>query len=109
MLSVELRLAGLAVSVITHAAPSDAGSNLLLTRDPVTHALYHVLDVSAARPGRLEPPISRQELLHLQLSGLHVSLTQTRDRLSVDAAVGGLQMTTSCTPPSSQSCSAPCS
>ena len=92
LLSVHLHLAGVAVSLISHAMTAGAGSNLLLTRDRASHALHHVLDVAVARPGRLDPPVTRQELLHLQLSGLDARLRRYKDRVAVDTEVGRVQV-----------------
>ena len=91
-LSVQLHLAGVAVSVISHAMNAATGSNLLLTRDRATHSLHHVLDVSVARPGRLDPPVTRQELLHLQVSGIDGHVLQYKDRVAVEAEVGRAQI-----------------
>ena len=91
-LAVSLHLAGVAVSVVSHAMTTSAGSNLLLTRDLTSHSLYHVLDVRVARAGRLDPPITRQELLHLQVSGIDGRVQQYRDRVAVEAEVGRAQL-----------------
>ena len=92
-LSVRIRLAGLSLSLVSHAMPAAGGSSgLVLHRDPVSHELYHVLDQSVARAGRLEPPISRQELIYLQVSSVDIRVRQSKERLGVDAAVGSIQI-----------------
>ena len=92
-LSVGIRLAGLSLSLVSHAMPAAGGSTgLVLHRDTVSHELYHVLDASVARAGRLDPPISRQELIYLQVSSVEVRVRQSKERLGVDAAVGSIQI-----------------
>ena len=92
-LSVGIRLAGLSLSLVSHAMPAAGGnSGLVLHRDAVSHKLYHVLDASVARAGRLDPPISRQELIYLQVSSVDIRVRQSKERLGVDAALGSIQI-----------------
>ena len=92
-LSVGVRLAGLSLSLVSHAMPTAGGSSgLVLHRDPVSHELYHELDANVARAGRLDPPISRQELIYVQVSSVELRVRQSKERLGVDAAVGSIQV-----------------
>ena len=90
-LSVRIRLAGLSLSLVSHAMPGGT-SSLVLHRDAVSRQLYHVLDQSVARAGRVDPPIARQELIYLQVSGVDLRVRQSAERLGVDAAVSSIQV-----------------